>query len=285
MSLFSDIEIRFRNKVCRSELGCPVTLGLLRSSFPSRYSIRENFPGLVFRPPGRGRKSPTVLIFPNGSLIITGEDSDEAIRQFIGEVVSDLRSLGFRPKEDFNLRVVNMVAQFRLRRHVDIAGFAGTVQGARLDRSRFPAVTWRDPETGCTFRLFRSGAGVVLGPGGPERLKRAVYNLYLTVGRLTTASKEPIRESASSKGETAESSVRTKEEHHGGVYVDLLPLVDILTRILGPSMCKTVTRTLEALAGKRESYSILEVAQVLSQLLGEEPARLITKIVPKRTRG
>jgi TATA-box binding protein (TBP) (component of TFIID and TFIIIB) len=274
-ALYSDVEIRLRNKVCRADFGCMVDLNRLRSELPDKYSVRENFPGLVYKGGGQRKASGTVLLFSNGSIIITGEDNNEIIMRILGDVASDLKSLGCQPREDVGLRVVNSVAQFRIRRPVDIALFAQSTPGSKLDRSRFPAVTWRDPQTGCTIRLFRNGAGVVLGSGDQAKIKQAVYNLYGIITKLGTSQTKRVKTGRthviSAEGDGKEKKFYWVVNNQVGEGVDRTRLTELLVRLFGPSISKTVMRNLDILIGEQQQYTLKEVGQVLVSLLGEAP--------------
>jgi len=286
MALYSDIEIRLRNKVCRADFGCVVDLNRLRSELPDKYSVRENFPGLVYKGGGQRKASGTVLLFSNGSIIITGEDNNEIIMRILGDVASDLRGLGYHPRGDVGLRVVNSVAQFRIRRPVDIALFAQSTPGSKLDRSRFPAVTWRDPRTGCTVRLFRNGAGVVLGSGDQAKIKQAVYNLYGIIARMGPSQAKRVN-TGHTHVTSSEGDGKGKESH-GAVdsqpgEVDRARLTELLARLLGPSISKTVMRNLDVLVGEREQYTLKQVGQVLVSLLGEAPTNAFLNRLRRQT--
>jgi len=175
--MFADIEIVFRNKVCKSSLGCRVDLEKLHSFNPLKYTKRENFSGLVCTR-FYGGNNITVLIFPNGSVIITGDEDQDVIRSVLAEIAQDVKTLGFSPKTDFELSTVNSVAQFRIRKQIDLAEFSKLVPHSKPDSSKFKAVSWKDQETGCTIRLFRSGAGVVLGARERDQVKKSLLNLY-----------------------------------------------------------------------------------------------------------
>lgn len=275
-----DVEIRLRNKVCKAQLGCSVELKKLRETLPEKYTVRENFPGLVYRGSASWSSS-TVLLFPNGSIIVTGADSDETIQNIVRDVAQDLRRLGYSPHQNIRLEVVNSVAQFRIRRPVDIVAFSRLVAGAKLDRTRFPAVTWRDPETGCTLRLFRNGAGVVLGAGDQSKIRAAVHNLYRLILRLGL-----VRTTRSS----AQTTPRSPRGAGGGwprpQSVDRALLMQLLDQLFGQSISKTIMRNLEALKGELAQYSFEDVGDVLTKLLGEYAAKgFLKKLAEHLDRG
>ncbi|MEM0270945.1 MAG: hypothetical protein QW514_00120 [Thermoprotei archaeon] len=277
MNLYSDIEIRLRNKVCRADFGCAVDLNRLKSELPEKYSVRENFPGLVYKGGGQHRASGTVLLFSNGSIIITGEDNNDVIARIISDVIADLKGLGYEPRENVGLRVVNSVAQFRIRRPVDIVLFAQRVSGSKLDRSRFPAVTWRDPGTGCTIRLFRNGAGVVLGSGDQAKIKQAVYNLYDVITKTGVYKKRVAGSSAGRDPADRGSMGDGFKEVFNDEFevVDRAVLFGLLTKLLGSTVAKTVIRNLDVFVGEHPQYTLKEVGDVLSNLLGEAPTKAL----------
>lgn len=283
MAFYSDVEIRLRNKVSKAYLGCTIDLQRLRAALPDKYTVRENFPGLVYRGGYTSWSSGTVLIFSNGSIIITGVDSDETIKSIVRDVAQDLRRLGYNPSENIEFKVVNSVAQFRIRRPVDIVAFSKMVGGAKLDSSRFRAVTWRDPETGCTIRLFRNGAGVVLGSGDPSKIKLAVNNAYKLVLRLglTQSPNPPVKPNE----QTGQPHLGVEGE--GGVpkSVDRAVLEDLLNQVFGPSISKTVMRNLDAVKGENASYTLKDVGHVLFKLLGEYAAKSFLKRLGATTQG
>jgi len=276
MASYSDVEIRLRNKVCKAYLGCRIDLDALRLRIPHKYGLRENFPGLVYKGGVSPASSGTILVFPNGSIIITGVDNDQTVRRIVEDVARDLKSLGYTPREDVDFKVVNSTAQFRIRRQVDIESFSRLVSGAKLDSSRFQAVTWRDPETGCTVRLFRNGAGVVLGSGDQSKLKASVHNLYKLILKLRLFRE---KDSLGSKIPNGFGGDGLEKVDVGAVEgeIDKIVLFELLVKVLGPSISKTVMRNLETLKGERTSYSLKDLGEVLASMLGEEPTIALLK--------
>jgi len=273
-ALYSDVEIRLRNKVCRADFGCTVDLNRVRLELPDKYTVRENFPGLVYKGGGQRKASGTVLLFSNGSIIITGEDSNEIITRILGDVASDLRSLGYQPRENVGLRVVNSVAQFRMRRAVDIVLFARSTPGSRLDRSRFPAVTWRDPRTGCTIRLFRNGAGVVLGSGDQAKIKQAVYNLYEIITKMGADETKGVNANHIRMYSTGVNN--SDKEPEGAVNgssqeVDRVRLSELSVKLFGASISRTLMKNIDILIGEKQRYALKEIGQVLVDLIGDAP--------------
>ncbi len=279
--MFSDVEIRLRNKVCRADLGCRIDLSKLRSHSRDRYTLRENFPGLVYK---SGKASGAALVFSNGSLIITGEDNEHTIRRIAAEVAEDLVSLGYRPRGDLKIRVVNSVAQFRIRRPVDIAAFAQRVPNARLDSTRFPAVTWRDPDTRCTLRLFRNGAGVVLGSGDPRKIRAAVLNLYRTIARLKLY--KDVSSRGTHNGGGRPSSLGEPEDGAAAKQtVGRAVLTRLLKDVFGHSVSKSVMRSLEISKGDSLEYPLSDVAEVLSALIGKSPTKAFVRRLKEESMG
>lgn len=260
-----DVEVRLRNKVCKAQLGCSVELEKLKKALPEKYTVRENFPGLVYK---GSASSSTVLLFSNGSIIVTGADSDETIQEIVRDVVQDLRRLGYSPHKNVSFEVVNTVAQFRLRRPVDLVAFSTLVSGASLDHTQFKAVTWRDPDTGCTVRLFRSGAGVVLGAGDQSKIRATVYDLYrlITTLGLTRTRRPPADPPASVPNSVGSGRAHSKS-------IDRALLVGLLNQVFGQGMSRTIMRNLEVLKGERAQYCVEDLGEVLKRLLGEYAAK------------
>ena len=75
----------------------------------------------------------------------------------------------------------------------------------------------------------------------------------------------------SAEGDGKEKKFYWVINNQAGEGVDRTRLTELLVRLFGPSISKTVMRNLDILIGEQQQYTLKEVGQVLVSLLGEAP--------------
>ena len=157
----SSAGVAIKNIVAKLDLDEEFDLSYLSSKIPNSSYEPEQYPSLVFRPPGLS----TVLVTRTGKLLFTGGDSIESLRDTYRRISDELEKIGVddvgRIEE---IEIVNVVSTFELDSNIDLNHLSINLglENTEYEPEQFPGLVYRI-EDGPVMLLFSSGMVVVTG--------------------------------------------------------------------------------------------------------------------------
>jgi transcription initiation factor TFIID TATA-box-binding protein len=168
----SSAGVTIKNIVAKLDLDVEFDLDYLLSEMPNSSYEPEQYPSLVFRPPGLS----TVLITRTGKLLFTGGDSTENLRNTYRRISEELENLGVddvgRIRE---IEIVNVVSTFELSSNIDLNRLSITLglENVEYEPEQFPGLVYRI-KNGPVVLIFSSGKAVVTGAVSTPEILDAV---------------------------------------------------------------------------------------------------------------
>ena len=167
-------EIKIQNIVVSADLKTRLPLEHIALELEDAEYEPESFPGLVYR-----LKEPkaSMLIFITGKIICAGAQSYEIAKKAIKKVVEELRSIGIDVKDDFSIKVENLVASANLNTRFDLNRIVYELGNCEYEPEQFPGLVYRMEDPKVVFLIFNSGRLVCTGASSEAEVKRAVEKL------------------------------------------------------------------------------------------------------------
>ena len=141
----------------------------------------EQFPGAIYRIEGMPM---TALIFSSGKIICTGAKDMDMVKQAVEKVRKLLRKAGVRTKDDYELKIENIVASAKFPHRINLDELAYNLEMAEYEPEQFPGLVYKDEEFNTAFLIFSSGKIICTGAREPKEAKKAVKKLYEILYKL-----------------------------------------------------------------------------------------------------
>ncbi|MDL0125899.1 TATA-box-binding protein [Halobacterium salinarum] len=164
--------IAVKNIVAKLDLDVEFELSYLASKIPNSSYEPEQYPSLVFRPPGLS----TVLVTRTGKLLFTGGDSTESLRDTYRRISDELEKIGVDDVGRVDeIEIVNVVSTFELDSGLDLnyLSIALGLENIEYEPEQFPGLVYRI-EDGPVVLIFSSGKVVVTGAESTSEILDAV---------------------------------------------------------------------------------------------------------------
>jgi len=168
----SSAGVEIKNIVAKLDLGIEFELSYLSSEMPNSNYEPEQYPSLVFRPPGVS----TVLVTRTGILLFTGGDSTESLQDTYRRISNELEKIGVDDVGKVEeIEIVNVVSTFELNSNVDLNHLLITLglENTEYEPEQFPGLVYRI-ENGPVVLIFSSGKAVVTGAESTPEIIDAV---------------------------------------------------------------------------------------------------------------
>lgn len=171
----SSAGIAIKNIVAKLDLDVEFELSYLSSQIPNSSYEPEQYPSLVFRPPGLS----TVLVTRTGKLLFTGANSTEALKNTYRRISDELGKIGVEDVGRIDeIEIVNVVSTFELDSSVNLNHISITLglENTEYEPEQFPGLVYRI-EDGPVVLIFSSGKAVVTGAASTPEILDAVNTI------------------------------------------------------------------------------------------------------------
>lgn len=169
-----EFPIKVENVVSVAVLGVDIPLEkMLLESDKTEYQP-EQFPGLVYRPPGL---RVAALIFSSGKIVCTGANSTEASKEAVYKVVEKIKEIGVLVPDEIKINVENIVAGSKINAVLKLEDLALSLENAEYEPSQFPGLVYKINDPKASFLLFTTGKIICTGTRRVEDVKRGLKKL------------------------------------------------------------------------------------------------------------
>jgi transcription initiation factor TFIID TATA-box-binding protein len=169
----SEFSVKVENVVVFATLGIDVPLERISRQLEAAEYAPESFPGVIYR-----IKDPMVasLIFSSGKIVCTGARSIDNAKVAVERVIGDLRKLGLKIPNEYDLRVENIVAstQIEAKEKLDLEQIAFTLENSEYEPESFPGLVFRLSEPRVAFLLFGTGKIICTGSRNKDDIHLAL---------------------------------------------------------------------------------------------------------------
>lgn len=150
------------NIICFVEPADSFDIQTLSEKIPNAIYNPEEFEGLSIK--HTDLKTATIIL-SNGKIICTGAKNMEDAEKTITKTIAEINKTGLSIKEDFVIKIENIVASINLYKDLHLSSIANglILQNVTYEPKDFPGLIYRINESNIEVILFSSGKMVCIG--------------------------------------------------------------------------------------------------------------------------
>ncbi len=163
------------NVVATVSFNIKLPLDLIATKLENTRYDPEQFPGLVFRPDPKSRK--TALIFNSGKINVTGAEGEEDVKEIVEKIREKLKEIGIDLPNKYEVKFQNFVVRGKFKYDsIDILRMAEEIDGAQYNPEQFPAVIvpYNKDNINVKFTVFSNGNFICAGLKDVKKVKEVV---------------------------------------------------------------------------------------------------------------
>lgn len=169
-------KVKVENVVAFASLGKKIELSKVSTKLKNAEYAPESFPGVVYRIP---EPKAVTLIFSSGKIVCTGTRSIDKAHEAMRSVVGDIRELGIRLPQEYDIIIENIVAstQIAAANRLNLENISFALDNVEYEPEQFPGLVCRINEPRVAFLLFSSGKIICTGARTIDDMHRALAKL------------------------------------------------------------------------------------------------------------
>jgi transcription initiation factor TFIID TATA-box-binding protein len=172
----ANFKVKVENVVAFASLGRGIELSKVSAKLKDAEYAPESFPGVVYR---IADPKAVTLIFSSGKIVCTGTRSIDKAHEAMKNVVGDIRELGIRLPQDYDIIIENIVAstQIETETRLNLENISFALDNVEYEPEQFPGLVCRISEPRVAFLLFSSGKIICTGARNIDDMHRALDKL------------------------------------------------------------------------------------------------------------
>jgi transcription initiation factor TFIID TATA-box-binding protein len=171
--VMSEFDVKVENVVVFVTLGTKIPLDRISNELEGAEYAPESFPGVIYR-----IKEPraATLIFSSGKIVCTGTRSVDKARSAVQIVAKDLKRLGIKVPNEYEVRVENIVGSTQVftDQKLSLEDIAFAMENTEYEPESFPGLVYRVKEPRVAFLLFGTGKIICTGARNMDDIQAAL---------------------------------------------------------------------------------------------------------------